>query len=103
MNNNAIKIVITLIFTTILVFSSFSRAEQLDDQAGEIIPNEETIGGIGGTGIRSMNRPEILERPERIERPELLESREALDNSFEIDSPADSGADEIERPDPVDK
>ena len=38
------------------------------------------IGGIGGTGVRDMERPEFLERPE------LLDSREALDDLL------DSGA-----------
>ncbi len=35
------------------------------------------IGGIGGTGMRDMERPEMLERPE------LLDSREALDDLIE--------------------
>lgn len=60
---------------------------------------EDAIGGIGGTGIRSMNRsdileqierPEILERPEQFERPELIETNDAIE---------DIGLDnEIERP-----
>jgi len=41
---------------------------------------EEITGGIGGTGIRDMERPEILERPE------LLESREALEDLIDMDA-----------------
>jgi len=107
MNNNSIKFAVklasTLINSALIIFSSIAFAEQLTDQTGEITPDEETIGGIGGTGIRSMSRPEILDRPERIERPELLESREVFDDSFEIDSPTDTGANEVEKPETVEE
>jgi len=91
----------TLITSLILIVSSLCFASQHDAQSDEILPEEETIGGIGGTGIRSMNRPEIFERPELIERPEMLESRDALDNSLEINFPGDIGADELERPEDI--
>jgi len=90
-----------LISSLTLIVSSLGFASQHDAQADEILPEEETIGGIGGTGIRSMNRPEILERPELIERPEMLESRDALDNSLESNFPGDIGADELERPEDI--
>jgi hypothetical protein len=95
------KYLFTLIISLVLCFSGKSFAQQTDDQTREINPEEETIGGIGGTGIRSMSRPELLERPERIERPEILESREALEDSLGIDSPLDTGADELEKPEQI--
>lgn len=91
----------TLILSTLLGICSLSLAQQTDDHTRELSPEEETIGGIGGTGIRSMSRPELLDRPERIERPEILESREALEDSLEIDSPLDTGASDIEKPEQV--
>ena len=38
---------------------------------------EDITGGIGGTGIRDMERPELLERPE------IFESHESLEDVFE--------------------
>ncbi len=101
MNNYAIKLVSTFIISTVLGFSSFSLGQQHYEQGDELIPEEETIGGIGGTGIRSMNRPEILDRPERIERPEILESRDAFEDSLEVDFPLDTGANEVEKPESI--
>ena len=97
MNNYLFTLILSLFVGT----SSLSLAQQTDDHSGKLSPEEETIGGIGGTGIRSMSRPELLDRPERIERPEILESREALEDRLEIDSPLDTGASDIEKPEQV--
>jgi len=91
----------TVVTSLIFLFISLSNAA-LSAQQGTPSENspdfeEDIIGGIGGTGVRSMNRPEILERPEQLERPELLESREAMED-FELDSATDAGMDAAEIP-----
>jgi hypothetical protein len=73
-----------------LILFCFSHTPLWAQQGNSIedTPNQEEdiIGGIGGTGIREMSRPEILERPEQLERPELLESREALEDLLDSDA-----------------
>lgn len=96
------KPLIVLITGTLLVISSLSTIAQQGDILDGALSEEETIGGIGGTGIRSMNRPDILERPEHLERPEILESREALDDSFDLDSSLDNEGAELDKPEPKD-
>lgn len=92
---------VTAITSLILTYSSLCLATQHDAHSDEVLSEEETIGGIGGTGIRSMSRPEIFERPELIERPEILESREAIDNSLESIFPGDMEADDLEPPEDI--
>lgn len=91
-------IITALIFLSFIVINTQLWAQQ--DSASVNIPEleEDIIGGIGGTGIRSMNRPEILERPEQLERPELLESREALEDLLESDSATDAAMDRVDMP-----
>ena len=91
------KMIITgIVFLSIILSSAPLLAQQ--DNASENIRNQEEdiIGGIGGTGIRSMDRPEILERPEQFERPERLESREALEDVIDRDFTTDSDIDSPE-------
>lgn len=92
------KYLLSLVIGSLMSFYNVSLYAQQDDNLTEMIPEEETIGGIGGTGIHSMSRPEILERPERIERPDLLESRDALEDILEVDAALDADLDELERP-----
>ncbi len=97
------KTIITgLIFFSLSLCNAPLWAQQGNNSEDISAQEEDIIGGIGGTGIRSMSRPEILERPEQLERPELLESREAMDDLLETDSPNDMDFDGIEtneRPD----
>lgn len=97
------KTIITgLIFFSICISNAPLWAQQSNAQGNISDPEEDIIGGIGGTGIRSMNRPDILERPEQLERPELLESREALEDILELDSATDAmdSVDMPEKPEP---
>lgn len=92
----------TLVTSFILFCFSISSASLLAQQR-ESLDNtssqeEDVIGGIGGTGIREMSRPEILERPERLERPELLESRDALEDIIDRDSATDAAMESIDKP-----
>lgn len=96
------KSLIVLITGVLLTIFSLSTTAQQGDNLDEALSEEETMGGIGGTGIRSMNRPDILERPEHIERPEILDSREALDDSVDLDSSLDTEGAELEKPEPKD-
>ena len=63
---------------------SDSSTVQSVDQAAE---EEELIGGIGGTGLMDMERPELLERPE-IELDDLrgVDLDEALDAGDPVDN-----------------
>lgn len=54
---------------------------------------EEITGGIGGTGIRDMERPERLESLESLERPELLESHDAIDDLLDMEASDAAGFD----------
>ncbi len=60
---------------------------------------EEITGGIGGTGIRDMERPERLENLESLEslesleRPELLESHDAIDDLLDMEASDAAGFD----------
>ena len=54
---------------------------------------EEITGGIGGTGIRDMERPERLESLESLERPELLESHDAIDDLLDMEASDAAGLD----------
>lgn len=96
------KSLIVLITGVLLTMSSLSTSAQQGDNLDGALSEEETIGGIGGTGIRSMNRPDIFERPEHLERPEILESREALDDNFGLDSSLDNEGAELDKPEPKD-
>lgn len=96
------KTIITgLIFLSVSLGNNPLWAQQ--DSASENIPEleDDTIGGIGGTGIRSMSRPEILERPEQLERPvhferpEISESRDALED---LGTAADAAMDRVDMP-----
>lgn len=87
-----------MIFGTLISYGSLSFAAQQDTKPNEPLLEEEIIGGIGGTGIRSLSRPEMLERPERIERPELLESREIMEDSLDLESAIGTDIIEIEKP-----
>ena len=94
------KTIITgLIFFSICISNAHLWAQQSSAPDNITGSEEDIIGGIGGTGIRSMNRPEILERPEQLERPELLESREALEDILELDSATDAN-DRVDMPEP---
>lgn len=89
----------TLVLLFLILALPLTWAQQVDRNEPTKDLDEDTIGGIGGTGIRSMNRPdileqierpELLERPEQFERPELSESTDALENPSlgnEIDRP----------------
>ena len=92
----------TIIIGLIFISFSFShnllwaqQGDNIEDISGQ---EEDIIGGIGGTGIREMSRPEILERPEQLERPELLESREALEDILELDSATDAAMEPVDLP-----
>ncbi len=92
------KLLIIFISAIFAITCKVSIAAQHGEHLDDTLSDEDTIGGIGGTGIRSMNRPEILERPDYLERPEILESREALDESLDLDNALDDGDVEMERP-----
>ena len=97
------KYLITYLISSLVSLSCASLHAQQDNNSHVLThPDDDTIGGIGGTGIRSMNRPEILERPERIERPEILESRDAMEDILEVDSAIDLEGSKVESPEPMD-
>lgn len=91
------KPLLTLIITALFMPASLAMASQHSDEL-DSLPEEDTLGGIGGTGIRSMNRPELIERPEYLERPEILESRDAIDDSLDLDASLDTEGADFERP-----
>jgi len=93
------KTIITgLVFFSICLNTAPLWAQLNSASEHKVNPEEDIIGGIGGTGIRSMNRPDILERPDQLERPELLESREALEDLLELDSAKDTATEDVEIP-----
>lgn len=98
MNKLSISIIATLL---LLANPSLSAQQEHKDNS---LTEEETIGGIGGTGIRLMNRPEMIERPELLERPELDDVRDLMDESLDLEDglEIDNGfaGDELEKPEP---
>ena len=51
------------------------------------IEDEEIIGGIGGTGIHDMERPELLERPD-IDLDIILDNDASMDPDLELEEMA---------------
>jgi hypothetical protein len=97
------KLSISILSTLLLILANPSQSAQLEPR-DDTLTEEETIGGIGGTGIRLMNRPEIIERPELLERPELDDVRDLMDESLDLEDglEIDNGfaPDELEKPEP---
>lgn len=77
-------LLITLIFSTyVWADSDHQRNNEINKQ----IEDEEIIGGIGGTGLHDMERPELLERPE-LDIDSVLES--AIDTDVDMSSEVDT-------------
>jgi len=55
-------ILILLISTPLISFSE--TGEDRPNQVESVTEDEEIIGGIGGTGLMDLERPELLERPD---------------------------------------
>lgn len=73
------QIFILLFFVPLISFSDTGK--ELPNQVESIAEEEETIGGIGGTGLMDLDRPELLERPD-----------------IDLDDLRDSGLDEVLSP-----
>ncbi|MFT5592240.1 MAG: hypothetical protein ACI8SR_000599 [Oceanicoccus sp.] len=76
-----------------LLFSSCVWADNNTQSKNELnkqVEDDEIIGGIGGTGLHDMERPELLERPE-IDIDSVLESvnDNGVDMSPDIDFETD--------------
>ena len=64
-----------------LIFSTYVLADsdhQRSNGTNQQTEDEEIIGGIGGTGLHDMERPELLERPE-------LDIDSVLDSAIDTD------------------
>lgn len=48
-----------------------------------VVEDEEIIGGIGGTGLRDMERPEMLERPE-FDTDDILDGSSSLEDVSDV-------------------
>lgn len=57
---------VLIVLCTLCLLGSWSNADSINSHAQnqDALEDEEIIGGIGGTGLRDMERPELLERPE---------------------------------------
>lgn len=78
-----------IVLSTLLLLGSWSNADSVNSpaQSQDALEDEDIIGGIGGTGLRDMERPELLERPE-------LEldgfDNGAMSPDFEMDAPTET-------------
>lgn len=73
-----------------LIFSAYVWADSDHQRSNEVnkqIEDEEIIGGIGGTGLQDMERPELLERPE-LDIDSVLES--TIDTDVDMSSEVDT-------------
>lgn len=65
-----------LLIVILMLLTGYSFAEtdaKLPNQIEQKAEEEEIIGGIGGTGLMDMERPELLERPE-LELDDLIDT-----------------------------
>ena len=79
------KRVLVALFFSFSVWADNDRSD--GHEINKHVEDEELIGGIGGTGLHDMERPELLERPE-IDLDSVLESAE--DNDIDMTPEVDT-------------